>query len=130
MRLVDVSTGTVTSFGSGGALSTQPCGCEVSGLSFCDYAEGDTGACVNCSGFVSAGSCYLEDGLGDAGAADCASRCFGKGTFTTVNVAARVCDLVYLNEHALFDLSPKTVNLLLYMCSHYVHCCFFGFVSY
>jgi hypothetical protein len=102
VRVVDVSTGAVTSFGSGASLATQPCGCEVSSTSFCDYAAGDTGDCVACSGFTAASSCYLEDGLSAAGAADCARRCFGQGTFTTVWPWGRVVIFNVTAESGLF----------------------------
>jgi len=51
------------------------CGCEVDGEFFCNFDFGDSGNCEPCSAPRSRDDCY-NSGLPDAGAEDCAKRCF------------------------------------------------------
>jgi len=53
---------------------TGPCGCEVDGCLFCNFDDGDTGFCESCTGRDSASDCR-NDGLQNAGAEDCITRC-------------------------------------------------------
>jgi len=53
----------------------MPCGCEEAGVSFCNFDYGVDGFCEDCSDFVDVDHCY-NDGLPEAGANDCAFRCF------------------------------------------------------
>ena len=53
---------------------TGPCGCEVDGVYFCNFDDGATGTCEDCTRFPAAEDC-LKDGLPEAGAMDCTERC-------------------------------------------------------
>jgi len=52
----------------------DPCGCGAG--KFCNFDDGDTRACENCSTHANTNSCY-NDGLPSRGAEDCATKCFG-----------------------------------------------------
>ena len=64
------------------AACAGPCGCEVQGQTFCNFAGGNSGGCESCTSFIAKGnpaSCD-DDGLPSKGAADCKTRCFISGT--------------------------------------------------
>jgi len=55
-----------------------PCGCEINGIKFCNYNNGNTGFCEDCSNFGTVNDCD-NDGLPLKGATDCRERCFSEG---------------------------------------------------
>jgi len=52
----------------------DPCGCGTG--KFCNFDDGHTGGCEDCSNHANRDSCY-SDGLPSKGAEDCSTKCFG-----------------------------------------------------
>ena len=81
---------------------TNGCGCEIPSVKFCNYDDGNTGNCENCSDMEGElQSCY-ETGLPEKGANDCAKYCFSN--FTTVPFYE-----VWYEEPDLFNSASRLV---------------------